>query len=101
MRGVDINGGSGSFSYSGPISTSGAGRSVEVTNRTGGTATFSGAVTDTGSGINLGSNTGATINFSGGITASTGTNAAFAASGGGTVNVTGSANTLTTTREPR
>jgi CARDB protein/cadherin domain-containing protein/cadherin-like protein len=96
-RGVDINAGSGAFSYGGSISTSGAGRSVEVTGRTGGAATFSGAVTDTGSGINLGSNTGATINFTGGITASTGTNAAFTATGGGTVNVTGSANTLATT----
>ena len=87
-RGVDINAGSGNFSYGGTISTSATGRSVEVTNRTGGTATFSGAVSDTGIGINLGSNTGATINFTGGVTASTGANAAFSATGGGTVNVT-------------
>jgi large repetitive protein len=95
-RGVDINGGTGNFTYSGTISTSGTGRSVEVTGHTGGTVTLSGAVTDTGSGINLGSNTGATITFSGGIAASTGTNAAFTATGGGTVNVTGT-NTLATT----
>jgi hypothetical protein len=96
-RGVDINGGSGNFSYGGSITTSGSGRSVEVTSRTGGTLAFSGSVSDTGTGINLSSNTGATINFTGGLIASTGASTAFAATGGGTVTVTGSGNTLTTT----
>src|SRR5262249_37240752 len=54
-------------------------------------------ISDSGLGINLGSNTGGTITFSGGITASTGANAAFTATGGGTVNVTGSSDTPTTT----
>ena len=96
-RGVDINTGTGSFSYGGTISATGSGRSVDVTNRTGGTAAFSGAIADNGGGINLSSNTGATINFTGGVTASTGASGAFSATGGGTFNVTGSANTLTTT----
>jgi Bacterial Ig domain/Cadherin domain/RTX calcium-binding nonapeptide repeat (4 copies) len=96
-RGIDIDGGSGNVSYGGTISTSGAGRSVEVTNRTGGTAALNGAITDNGSGINLSSNTGATVNFTGGISASTGANGAFSATGGGTVSVTGSANTLAST----
>ena len=96
-RGVDINGGTGNFSYGGTISTSGSGRSVEITSHTGGAVTFSGAVSDTGIGINLGSNTGATINFTGGVAASTGANVAFNATGGGTVTVTGANNTLTAT----
>ena len=90
-RGVDINGGSGNFTYTGTISTSGAGRSVEVTSHTGGTVTFSGAVGDSGLGINLNTNTGATINLTGGVSASTGANSAFSATGSGTVSVTGSA----------
>jgi Bacterial Ig domain/Cadherin domain len=90
-RGVDINGGSGNFSYTGTISTAGTGRSVEVTGHSGGTVTLGGAVSDSGSGINLGSNTGATMNFTGGLTLSTGANSAFIATGGG------SSNSVTTT----
>ena len=95
-RGIDINSGTGNFSYGGTITTTSAGRSVEITNRTGGTVAFTGEVTDAGLGINLATNTGTTINFSGGITVSSGANPAFAATGGGTVNVTGT-NTLATT----
>src|SRR5262249_20767169 len=96
-RGIDINAGSGNYSFADSITTTSAGRSVEVTGHTGGTVAFTGAITDSGLGVNLGSNTGATINFSGGISASTGANAAFTATGGGTVSVTGSGNMLTTT----
>jgi mucin-19 len=59
-RGVDINSGRGNFSYAGTISTTATGRSVEVTNRTGGTVTFSGAVSDNGLGINLETSTSRT-----------------------------------------
>src|SRR5205085_7784780 len=83
--------------FANTITTAPAGRSVEVTNHTGGTIAFTGAISDTGLGINLDTNTGSTINFTGGITASTGINSAFTAQGGGTVNVTGTTNTLTTT----
>ncbi|MGH9277494.1 MAG: beta strand repeat-containing protein [Acidimicrobiales bacterium] len=98
VSGADVllNGGGANFTFNGPI-TNTAGRSVDVSNRTGGTALFSGAISDTGTGINLSSNTGATINFTGGLSMSTGSNPAFAATGGGTVNVTGSANTIATT----
>ncbi len=96
-RGVDINGGGGAFTYAGTITTTSTGRSVEVTGHSSATVLFSGAVNDSGIGVNLTGNTGSTVNFTGGLTASTGGNTAFNATGGGTINVTGSANTLTTT----
>lgn len=96
-RGVDINGGSGGFTYTGSITTVASGRSVEVTSHTGGTVLFSGSITDGGLGINLTNNGGATINFTGGLSLTTTANAAFTATGGGTVTVTGSTNTITTT----
>jgi hypothetical protein len=95
--GIDVSGGSGSYTFAATVTTTGTGRSVEVLNHTGGTVTFNGAVTDSGIGISLNTNSGATINFSGGITASTVVGSAFSATGGGTVNVTGSNNTLATT----
>ena len=100
--GFDLDGGNGAVSFPGTISTSAASsRPVEVTNRTGGTASFGGAVTGTGSGVNLVANTGATVRFDGGLSLSTATNAAFTATGGGTViatqNNTSVVNTLTTT----
>jgi methionine-rich copper-binding protein CopC len=95
--GVDLSGAaSGNISIASPISGS-AGHSVSVANRSGGTTAFSGSIVDTGTGISLGSNTGATINLTGGVTASTGASNAFSATGGGTVNVTGASNTLATT----
>ena len=97
LRGVDINGGTGDVIFAGTITTTAAGRSVEVTGRTGGTVAFGGSVSDSGLGINLGTNAGSVINFTGGVTASTGGNSAFNVTGGGTVSVTGSANTLATT----
>ena len=95
-----INGGTMSFTYPGTITNTG-GRSLDIQNKTGGTIAFSGAINDTGTGIFLNANTGATFNFTGGISASTGTNPAFTATGGGTVsatqNNTSIVNTLTTT----
>ena len=90
------NGGAGTINFGGSI-TSGTGRSVNITNKTGGAVNFSGAVTDNDLGINLATNPGASINFTGGVVASTGSNTAFSATGGGTVAVTGTTNTLTTT----
>ncbi|MDX6269981.1 MAG: large repetitive protein [Acidobacteriota bacterium] len=94
----------GSITYNGTISQANAFRLIEVTNKTGGTVAFGGALTATGAnstGINLATNTGATVNFTGGINLSTGPNAAFTATGGGTVNATQNntsiVNTLTTT----
>ena len=108
---VTISGGTATVTYAGTI-TDDVGVLVSVTGTTGGTKSFTGAITDgndgDGSGISLTGNTGATITFSGGLLLSTGANAAFTATGGGTVNVcdenpcnpaaTGTlVNTLTTT----
>ncbi|MGC1378890.1 MAG: cadherin-like domain-containing protein [Anaerolineales bacterium] len=96
----DVNGGAATISDAGAIA-SGSAHSVNVTGLTGGALTFSGAVTDTDTGILLTTNTGATINFTGGMSVSTGANPAFTATGGGTVNATQNntsiVNTLTTT----
>ena len=117
-----IDGGNAAISYSGNI-TNTAARSVVVQNRTGGSVTLSGVINDTGTGILVQNNTGGTTTFSGtGDTLNTGTNQAvtltnntgattnftggnlaitttsatgFGASGGGTVGVTGTGNTIT------
>ncbi|HEX6904788.1 MAG TPA: IPTL-CTERM sorting domain-containing protein, partial [Thermoanaerobaculia bacterium] len=96
--------------YDGTISnTSGTARSVLINNAdSGSSASFSGSVTDTGQGVSLTNNTGATVSFSGGLSLSTGANAGFAATGGGTISVCdenpcngaatgGLVNTITTT----
>ncbi|HET6669799.1 MAG TPA: Ig-like domain-containing protein [Pyrinomonadaceae bacterium] len=88
----NINGGTGNVTYNGTI-TDDVGLMVSVANTTGGTKSFTGAITDnndgdgTEQGVSLTSNTGATISFSGGLAIRTTTNAAFTATGGGTVNV--------------
>ncbi|MEW5928320.1 MAG: cadherin-like domain-containing protein [Gemmatimonadota bacterium] len=117
-----VQGGSGSLAYAGSIATT-AGRSVAVSGRTGGSVTLSGAIDDTGTGIlvldnsggtvaftgasktvstgagagvTLAGNTGATVQFAGGgLAVSTTTGAGFSATGGGTVQVTGANNTIT------
>jgi hypothetical protein len=95
-----INGGAMSFTYAGTI-TNTAGRSIDIQNKTGGTVAFSGAISDTGTGIHLNANTGATVSFTGGLNLNTGVNAAFTATSGGTVTATQNnstiVNTLTTT----
>jgi len=93
-----VNGATAGITYTGSITAaSGAGHSVSITGKTGGTVALSGAISDSGTGLLFSSNTGATINLTGGVVASTGANKAFSATGGGTINVTGSSNTLTTT----
>jgi len=86
----NINAGTAAVTYSGTI-TDDVGRLVSVTNATGGTKSFTGAITDgddgDGNGVSLSNNAGATVRFSGGLVLSTGANAAFAATGGGTVEV--------------
>jgi hypothetical protein len=91
-RGVDINATSADISIASGISTTAAGRSVEVTGTTGSkTIAFSGAIDDNGLGINLATNTGTTMNFTGGLQIDTASGSTgFSATGGGTVNVTGS-----------
>ncbi len=90
--GTDFNvtGGNALVTYNGTI-TDDVGQLVTVANTTADTKSFTGAITDgndgDGSGISLTNNTGATIRFSGGLLLSTGGNPAFAATGGGTVEV--------------
>ena len=91
----NVSGGNGSASYSGSINNTAA-IAVNVVNKTGGSVSLSGAVT--GSRVYVNSNTGATINFtSGQMSLSSGSNNAFTATGGGTVNVTGATNALAST----
>ncbi|MCA1633538.1 MAG: cadherin-like domain-containing protein, partial [Acidobacteria bacterium] len=99
-----VNSGTANITYNGTISQANAFRVIDVQNKTGGTVAFGGQLTAAGAnstGIFLNVNTGATINFTGGINLSTGANAAFTATGGGTVNATQNntsiVNTLTTT----
>ena len=91
---VSLSGGSVTFTEDGAVNNTN-GTNVSISNMTGGTQSFTGAIT--GHGIALSSNTGATDDFSGGLSLSTGASNAFSATGGGTVNITGSGNTLTTT----
>jgi hypothetical protein len=92
----NVSGGTGNVSFGGPIISS-SGNAVNVTGRTSDTVSLSGAITETGSGISLTGNSGATITFTGAIAATTGANAAFTATGGGTVTSTDAASTLSTT----
>ncbi|TGX54113.1 hypothetical protein E5A73_08295 [Sphingomonas gei] len=89
-RGVSLTGDALDFTYAGTITTSGAAaRSLEATNRTGGTVTLSGDVTDTSLGISIANNTGGTVNFTGQtVSLNTGANTAVTLSNnaGATVN---------------
>jgi VCBS repeat-containing protein len=97
-RGLDVDDNSGNVTVGASLTTSGASaRSVEVTNRDGGTVDLNGLVTDNSQGINLATNGTGLVRFDGGVVATTGANTAFNATGGGTVAVTGATNTLTTT----
>lgn len=96
----NVSGGSGNLSYSGSITrTSATGSAVNIVNRTGtGTVNLSGAISATNAnGVTMtGNSSGTTVNIAGGVTVSSGANPAFIATGGGTINVTGSSNTLAT-----
>jgi Putative Ig domain/FG-GAP-like repeat/Cadherin-like domain len=82
-----VNGGTASMT--GRLAITGtAGRSVDIQNKTGGSITLGGGISDAGTGILLNNNTATTINFTGGLTLNTGANAAFTATTGGTVNIT-------------
>ena len=100
---IDINnGGASNVTIDGIIPQSNvsatSASAVFVQSHTGGTIAFPKNVTSiNGGGVYLASNAGSTINFTGGTMAlSTGANDGFTAVGGGTVNVTGTDNTVTT-----
>lgn len=97
----DVGTGTANITYTGTITTTTAlMRAVSIVGKTGGTVALSGNVTSiaagTTAGIFLNSNTGATINFTGTLNLSTGANAAFTATGGGTVTATGAGSTIAT-----
>ena len=94
--GLEVSGGKGEVTDEASIKTSTA-HSLFIEKRTGGTFTASGSITDEGTGIDLSSNTGATINFTGKLKLSTGTNQAFKATGGGTVSASDGESTVVTT----
>ncbi len=118
---IFIDGGSANLTYPGNIENS-TGHSVQIINRTGGTVTLAGNITDSGSGILLlgnsggviafsgsskvldtGSNTalslvnnsGSTIQFSnGGLQITTTSGIGLNATGGGALTITGAGNTI-------
>ncbi|MGH9459365.1 MAG: beta strand repeat-containing protein [Thermoanaerobaculia bacterium] len=98
----NIQGSKPALTWPGSFSKTTSGIGINVANNTGGTIAFSGtSVTKTistsgSAAVNLTSNTGAIIDFTGGglaVTTTTGTG--FNVSGGGTVTIQGTANTLT------
>lgn len=93
-----ISGGTGNITHTGTI-TDTSGGMVSISGSTAGTKSFQGSITNNtaGTGISLTNNSGTTMSFSGAISLVTGANAAFAATGGGTVSVTNASNILTTT----
>ncbi|NLG96041.1 MAG: tandem-95 repeat protein [Chloroflexi bacterium] len=94
---VLVDKGSANLTYNGTI-TQINGRTVEVTNRTGGSLSFTGAVNGGGTGVLLSNNNSSTnITFSGGLVLNTGANAALTANSAGKLSITGSSNTLSTT----
>ncbi|HEX2254764.1 MAG TPA: IPTL-CTERM sorting domain-containing protein [Thermoanaerobaculia bacterium] len=92
----DVEGGDANVTYGGSIANT-ANRSVEVTNHTGGTVDFNGPITDSGRGILLDGNGGATLRFDGRLDLDTTTNTAFTATNSGTVVVIDAASTVNTT----
>jgi Bacterial Ig domain/Concanavalin A-like lectin/glucanases superfamily len=87
----------GTFSAgAGSTLTSNTGRAFQV-DGSNATVSYAGTITNNGTGIALTNNAGSTISFTGAMTMSTGANAAFTATGGGTVTSTNSTSTLATT----
>ena len=98
--GIGVTGATGGTAlFSGTLALSG--RGIDVSGNTGGSIHFTGAsktlTVGANPGVSLVGNTGATILFGGGNLAITGLDSVgFRATGGGTVEVTGSANTIST-----
>ena len=90
----DLEGGSGDVSYPGALNN-GTGQAAEITGRTGGAVTLSGAIADTndaGGGISLSGNTGGSTTFSNAskvINSVAGTAVAMASSDGHTLTLSG------------
>ena len=92
-----VDGGSPVVTVNGPI-TNNANRAIDIQNMTGGSVDFNGLITETGTGVFMDNNTGATFSYDGGLVINTISGSpGFTATNGGTVNVTGAANTIATT----
>jgi hypothetical protein len=111
-KAIDINGGTGNFSYPGTISNTGStgtnGGGISIANKTGsGTVTLNGQTitlnTGSSTAFNMsGNSAGTTVNVTpasggSGLDITTTSGAGFNATGGGTVVVTGSGNTISST----
>ncbi|MGX8010567.1 inverse autotransporter beta domain-containing protein [Mesorhizobium sp. ORM8.1] len=86
----DVVNNSPHVTYNGTINQATAASAVNISNMTGGTATFGGKITaSTGAAnaINLTGNAGGAINFTGGLDLTTSSGTGFNATGGGTINV--------------
>jgi CSLREA domain-containing protein len=94
---VAVGSGTADITWNATLNNTSGGNAVDISGHSGGTVSFTGAITDTVQGINLQNNTGATIIFSGGLSVSTGANAAFTATGGGTVTATQNNTTILNT----
>ena len=98
----DLDGGNGTVTYPGALNN-GAGQTAEITGRSGGAVTLSGAIADTGDaggGISLSGNTGGTTTFSNAskaINSVGGTAVAMASSDGHTLTLSGGGLDLDTT----
>ncbi len=90
-----ISGGNLNLAYPGNITNS-VGRSLDIFNKTSGTINLTGNIVDSGSGINLSNNTGATLNLAS-INLTTTNNNAITAINGGVLNITGNNNSIVTT----
>ncbi|RSU75665.1 S-layer family protein [Sphingomonas koreensis] len=90
----------GNFTVTGAVNVSGVtGAGISVRDNTALGVLFQGAVAinnTAGAGVLLTNNAGATVNFTGGLGIVTTTGTGFASTGGGTISVTGSGNTITT-----
>ena len=90
----------GSFTVTGAVNVNGAtNTAIAVRDNTALGVQFQGAVAinnTTGAGVSLTNNSGATVDFTSGLGITTTTGTGFAASGGGTISVSGSGNTITT-----
>lgn len=87
-----------SVNYGGTIGQNNAASAVSISAKTGGTTSFTGAITastTTATAINL-TGSGGTISFSGGLSLTVSTGTAFNATGGGVVNVSGTNNATAT-----
>jgi hypothetical protein len=105
---MELNGGTANVNYAGTLQPGTGGRPTLIQNKTAGTVALTGQLNSTQLGVRMANNPGATLRFAGGMNLSTGSNIAFQASGGGTIEVcdenpcnpgaTGAlVNTLTTT----